>query len=153
MKRSDYDFSKPPLLGTVVEARPYGLNDTHKMIQKQGGGVVAPRIGLGYVASQPVKISGRRKELHSPAQYITTEEADTEDGDQAASSSRVSVFDRLQPLMSQGHRIVFNRIGKDRAPKLPMFQRLKRVSRNPLSSPELLRERSRQVHHLHKQRA
>jgi len=37
MKRSGYDFSKPPLLGSVVEARPYGL-DTQKMIQKQGLG-------------------------------------------------------------------------------------------------------------------
>jgi len=58
MKRPGYDFSKPPLLGNVIDARPYGLNDTQKMIQKQGGGVVTPRIGLGYVPSQPVKLSG-----------------------------------------------------------------------------------------------
>jgi len=62
IKRFDYDFSKPPLLRSVIEARPYG-NDTQKMIQQQGGGVVTPRIGLGYVPSQHVKISGRCKEL------------------------------------------------------------------------------------------
>jgi len=58
MKRSNYDFSKPPLLGSVIEQRSYGLNDTQKMIEKKGGGIVTPRIGLGYVPSQLVKISG-----------------------------------------------------------------------------------------------
>ena len=28
MRRSGYDFSKPSLMGSVIEARPYGLNDT-----------------------------------------------------------------------------------------------------------------------------
>jgi len=28
MKRYGYDFSKPPLLGSVIGTRPYGLNDT-----------------------------------------------------------------------------------------------------------------------------
>ena len=34
MKRSNYNFSKPPLLGNIIEAKPYGLNDTQKMIRK-----------------------------------------------------------------------------------------------------------------------
>jgi len=34
LKRSCYDFKKPPLLGSVIEARPYELDDTQKMIQK-----------------------------------------------------------------------------------------------------------------------
>jgi len=62
MKRSGYDFSKPQLLESVIEARPYGLNDTQRMIQKMGGEVVTTRIGLSYVPSQPVKISRRHKE-------------------------------------------------------------------------------------------
>jgi len=65
MKRFGYNFSKWPLLGNAIEARPYGLNNTHKMIQKQGGGVVTPRISLGYVPCQLVEISGRRKEEQS----------------------------------------------------------------------------------------
>jgi len=44
MKRSDYDFSKPPLLESLIEARPYGLNDTQKMLKEQGGEIVTPRI-------------------------------------------------------------------------------------------------------------
>jgi len=128
MKRSGYDFGKPPVLGIVVEARPYGLNDTQKMIRKQGGGVITPRIGLGYVPFQPVKISGWCKELQSLVQYITMEEADAEDGDQATSSSRVLVLDKLQLLMLQGCPTMFNRMGNHRAPKLFVFQRLKRDS-------------------------
>jgi len=52
MKRSNYDFIKPSLFESVIEERPYGLNDNQKRIQKQGAKVVAPRIGLGYVLSQ-----------------------------------------------------------------------------------------------------
>ena len=51
IKRSGYDFSKPSLLGSVIEVRLYGLNDTKKMIPKQGGVVVTPIIGLSHVPS------------------------------------------------------------------------------------------------------
>jgi len=43
--------------------------------------IMTPRIGLGYVPSQPVKISGRRKVEQSLVEYITTEEANNEGGD------------------------------------------------------------------------
>ena len=43
VKRSGYGFSKLPLLESVIEERPYGLNDTQKMVQKQGGGVVTTK--------------------------------------------------------------------------------------------------------------
>ena len=33
MKKLGYDFNKPAPLGNVIEARPYGLNGTLKMIQ------------------------------------------------------------------------------------------------------------------------
>ena len=48
MKKSSYAFSKPMHSGCMIEARPYNLNDTQKMIQKQGQ-VTVPKIGLGYV--------------------------------------------------------------------------------------------------------
>ena len=38
MKKSGYDVSKTLSLGNVIEFRPYGLNDTQKMIQRQGQG-------------------------------------------------------------------------------------------------------------------
>jgi len=103
-KRSGYDFSTPPLLGSVIEARHYRLNDTQKMIQEQGGGIVTPRIGPGYRPSQPVKILGRHKEEQSLVQCIMTEEADNEGGDHATSS--------------QGHRysICYNHLCHNDAP-------------------------------------
>jgi len=36
MNKFGYEFSKPPPLGNVIEARPYELNSTQKMIQKTG---------------------------------------------------------------------------------------------------------------------
>jgi len=95
-----FGYNKPPLLGSVIKARPYRLNDTQKMIQKQGASVVTPRIGLGYVPSQLMKIAGRRKKAQSLVQYITMKEADNEGGDQATSGSRESVFNRLHLFMS-----------------------------------------------------
>jgi len=34
MKKSSYDFSKLPPLGSVLKARPYRLNNTEKIIQR-----------------------------------------------------------------------------------------------------------------------
>jgi len=33
-KKSDYDLRQPPPLGNVIAVRPYGLNDTQKVIQR-----------------------------------------------------------------------------------------------------------------------
>ena len=56
------------------------------------------------------------------------EGADNKGGGQATSSSRASLFDRLQPFISQRRPFVFNRVGKDKVPKLFVFQRLQRDS-------------------------
>jgi len=64
MKKSGYHFSKPAPLGNIVEAGPYGLNDSQKIIQRQGGEIKTPRISLGYVPSQLVKISRQCKEKY-----------------------------------------------------------------------------------------
>ena len=37
MKKYGYDFDKPISLGHVIEAKPYGINETQKKIQEQGG--------------------------------------------------------------------------------------------------------------------
>ena len=58
------------LLGCVIEAKPYGINETQKKIQEQGGAVAVPKVGLGYVPPQPVRISGRCKDKQSLVQYI-----------------------------------------------------------------------------------
>jgi len=62
MKKSSYDFNKPVSWGHVVEAKPYGINETQKKIQEQGGVVAVLKIGLGHVPPQPVRISRRCKD-------------------------------------------------------------------------------------------
>jgi len=57
MKKSKNDVSKPSSLKHVIDTKSSGPNDTQKMVKKQGGGVVTPMMGLGYIPSQPMKIS------------------------------------------------------------------------------------------------
>ena len=49
--RSDFDFNKPQSLGHVIEEKPYGLNDMQIMVQRHGGEVVTPNIGVDYIPS------------------------------------------------------------------------------------------------------
>ena len=63
-----------------------------------------------------------------------TEETDDDTGDQAKSSSRELVFDRLQPFTSQQRPSVFNKIGIYKASKLSAFQRMKRDSQRKSSA-------------------
>jgi len=65
LKKSDYDFNRPVPLGCVIGAKPYGINETQKRIQEQGGVVAVPKIGLCCAPPQPVRISGRRKDKQS----------------------------------------------------------------------------------------
>ena len=61
MEKAVYDSQNPTTLGKVVVAKPHGLNETKRKIQEQGGFIGASRVGLGFMPSQPIKISGRRK--------------------------------------------------------------------------------------------
>ena len=96
------------------------------MVQKQGDRIVTPRIDLGYMPPQPVKISKRQcKDKRSLTQYIMTGEAGNGKGDNATSSPKSSMFDRLQPLTLHQRPSVFKRMGRDKTPKLFVFQRLR----------------------------
>ena len=62
IEKASYDFQNPAALGKVVEVQPHGLNETQTNIQEQGGSVGISKVGLGFTPSQPVRISGRRKD-------------------------------------------------------------------------------------------
>jgi len=49
LRKSGYDFNRPVPLGCVIEAKPYGIYETQKRIQEQGGVVAVPKVGLGYL--------------------------------------------------------------------------------------------------------
>jgi len=61
MEKACYDFQNPTTLGNVVEAKPHGLNETQRKIQEQGSSVGVSKVGLGFMPSQPIRISGRWK--------------------------------------------------------------------------------------------
>ena len=95
MERAGYNFQNPATLGKVIEVKPYGLNNTQKMIQERGGSVSVSKVGLGYTPLQPVKISGRRKNKQSVVQHISAEDIDESENEVDPPSERTSVFDRL----------------------------------------------------------
>jgi len=61
------------------------------------------------------------------------EETDDDKDDNAMSSSKPLVIDRIQPSTSQQHSSVIGKIGEDKAPKPSVFQRLKE-DKQPKSS-------------------
>ena len=121
LKKSGYDFNRPIPLGCVIEAKPYGINETQKRIQKQGGVVVVPKVGLDYEPPQLVQISGRCKDKKSLVQYIVAEETTENDEEDVKNKPKSSVFNRLQSSTSQGRTSVFNRVGKNKMLRPSVF--------------------------------
>jgi len=121
LKKSGYDFNRPVSLGYVIEAKPYGINETQKRIQEQGGVVAVPKVGLGYATPQPVQISGLRKDKQSLVQYITAEETTEGDEEDVKNKPKSSVFNKLQSSTSQGRTSVFDRVGKNKISKSSFF--------------------------------
>jgi len=71
-----------------------------------------------------MEVSKRHKDKQSLTQYVMAEEARKDMGDNATSSPKSSMFNRLQPSTPQQHPIGFSTIGNDMIPKPSMFQRL-----------------------------
>ena len=82
---------------------------------------MTPRISLGYLPSQLVKISRRCKDKQSFTQHVMVKEIEN---DNAMSGLKSSVFDRLQPLTPHKRPSVFKRMGRDKTSKPSVFQRL-----------------------------
>jgi len=75
MEESKYDFSKPPSVRYIIDTKPYGSNDKQKVVQKKGDEVMTPRIGLGYMPPQLMKILRQCKDQRSLTQSVMMEEA------------------------------------------------------------------------------
>jgi len=120
MKKVGYDFTNPIALGKEVEVKTDGLNKTQKKIQ-EGGLVEVLKVGLGYTPVQPIMISGRHKAKQNMVQYISTEEIDRSEDENAQPPIKSSVFDRLQPSTSRKCPSVFTRIRRGQNPKSSTF--------------------------------
>jgi len=124
MERVGYDFQNSATLGKVIEVKAYGLNETQKMIQEQGGSVGVSKVGLGYTSLQPIRISGQRKNKQLAVQHISAEDIDGSEKEDDPPSIRASVLDRLQPSSSTKRPSVFTRIRAQ--PKPFLFNRIKK---------------------------
>ena len=112
MEKADYDFQNPTNLGKVVEAKPHGLNKTQRKIQEHRGSVGISTVGLGFMPSQPIRISGQWKGKQLVVQHISAKELDESDDEHAQKSF---VFDKLQSSPVEKRPSVFTRIGKSRS--------------------------------------
>jgi len=83
--------------------------------------VAVPKEGLGYVPPQPIRISRRRKDKQSFAQYITAEEIIENDEEYGKNKPKSSVFDRLQSSTSRGRASVFDRVRNGKVSKSSTF--------------------------------
>jgi len=123
MKMSDYDFSKPPLLGNVVEAKSYGLNNMQKWYRDRVAESWHQRLTLAMYHPNWWKF---QDDIEEVAYTIhRAEEANDDKGDNVTSNWKPLVFDRLQQSTSQQRPSLFNRMGKGKAPKPSVFERLK----------------------------
>ena len=95
MEKAGYDFENLTTLGKVVESKPHSLNETQRKIQEQGGSVGISKVGLGFIPSQPIRISGRRKGKQSAVKHISAKELDEGDEKNAQENPKSFVFDRL----------------------------------------------------------
>jgi len=85
-----------------------------------------PKVGLSYVPPQRMRISGWRKEKQALVQYITAEEVDDNEGENAKTNPNTTVLDTLQLSTSRQRPSVFRRIGKDKILKPYVFHGLKK---------------------------
>lgn len=73
-----------------------------------------------------MRISGRHKDKQALTQYITAEEVDDNEGENAKTNPNTSVFDRLQSSTLRQRPSVFRRLGKGKILKPSVFHRLKK---------------------------
>ena len=87
--------------------------------------MAVPKVGLSHAPSQPVRISGRRKDKQSLIQYIAAEETTESDEEDVKNKPKSFVFDRFQSSTSQGHTSVLDRVGNSKMLRPFVFWRLK----------------------------
>ena len=151
LARAGYDFGSSSEEGSsdITSQKVHELDESQKRLRRCT--IDPARSGLGFVQSEPIKISGRRKDRKANTQHISVEVLE-EDGESQSttmpehvggSTPRVSVFDRVDistSLTSAFNRIpttinrtsVFNRLSSSNeieekvnlAPRKSVFERI-----------------------------
>ena len=100
MAKVGYDFSKQGDLGKIIPEvtgeKTHGLSKTQSKMRFEGYEIPIPKTGLGYTPEQPAQIWMKKRSNASSSQYITMEVDESSNKRKYHSSSRVSVFDRIE---------------------------------------------------------
>ena len=105
LAKASYDFSKQGDLGKLIpevtREKMHGLSKTQSKMRLEGYEIPIPNIGLGYTPKQPAQIWIKKRSNASSSQYITMEVDESLNQRKDHSSSRVSVFDRIEASSSR----------------------------------------------------
>ena len=96
--------------------------------------MAVPKVALGYVPPQLVRISGQHRDKQYLVQYITAEEITESDEEVVKNKPRSSVFDRLQSATLKGYTSVFDMVRNNKMSKSSVFWRLKVGTQSKLQS-------------------
>ncbi|KAK4409412.1 hypothetical protein Sango_0014200 [Sesamum angolense] len=113
LAKSRYDFSAPSRLNKLnpelTGEKIHGLTKAQHKLRNQDFCVVQPRIGLGFITDEPLKIPTRQEVKCATTQYISMENGKTGEN-QRPNDNRVSVFNWLgtPPTCT----LVFERLGE-----------------------------------------
>ena len=112
LAKAGYDFSKQRDLGKLIlevtREKTYGLSKTQSKMWLKGYEILIPKTGLGYTPEQPTQIWIKKRSNASSSQYIIVEAGESSNQRKDHSSSRVSVFDRIE--VSSSRVIVFDKL-------------------------------------------
>ncbi|KAL0303463.1 UNVERIFIED_CONTAM: hypothetical protein Sradi_6214400 [Sesamum radiatum] len=112
LAKSGYDFSAPSRLNKLnpelTGEKIYGLTKAQHKLRKQSFRVDQPRLGLGFIPDEPIKIRTRKEAKYATVQYISTDKG-KDDKNQKPNDNRVSVFKRLGNPTTRAS--VFERLG------------------------------------------
>ncbi|KAL3502074.1 hypothetical protein ACH5RR_036523 [Cinchona calisaya] len=111
MANAGYDYRNPPfpweLNPEVMGEKMHSLNETQKMLRKEGHRISPPRSGLSFMPPEPIQVTLKGRNEKKTTHYITVEEASDEQGKQL--SPQKLVLDHIELLGTRAS--VFDRIG------------------------------------------
>ncbi|KAL0437643.1 UNVERIFIED_CONTAM: hypothetical protein Sradi_0472200 [Sesamum radiatum] len=111
-QKSGYDFFAPSRLNKLnpelTREKIHRLTKAQNKLRKQGFRVDQPRLGLGFIPDEPIKIRTRKDAKYATVQYISTDKGKS-DENQKPNDNRIFVFKQLRNPTARAS--VFERLG------------------------------------------
>ncbi|KAL0355652.1 UNVERIFIED_CONTAM: hypothetical protein Sradi_4012100 [Sesamum radiatum] len=113
LAKSRYDFSAPSRLNKLnlelAGEKIHRLSKAQHKLRKQDFRVDQPRLGLGFIPDELIKIHTRKEAKYATVQYISADKGKS-DENQKPNDNRISVFKRLGNPTARAS--VFERLGR-----------------------------------------